>query len=53
MNCFNPLDRGNLYQIFLIEIVLLFKILSKSFNPLDRGNLYQMDMSNALDISVS
>ena len=23
------------------------------FNPLDRGNLYQMDMSNALDISVS
>ena len=24
-----------------------------SFNPLDRGILYQMDMSNALDISVS
>ena len=37
---FNPLDRGNLYQIFeemeAIENQLL------GFNPLDRGNLYQM-----------
>ena len=37
---FNPLDRGNLYQIlfFLKEC----NAMKKSFNPLDRGNLYQM-----------
>lgn len=35
---FNPLDRGNLYQISKIEHTITASI--KSFNPLDRGNLY-------------
>ena len=37
--CFNPLDRGNLYQIKegLTELER-----EDGFNPLDRGNLYQI-----------
>ena len=39
---FNPLDRGNLYQIkFETEKYELVKA-DDCFNPLDRGNLYQM-----------
>ena len=36
---FNPLDRGNLYQI-KIKFFLLAQFYC--FNPLDRGNLYQI-----------
>ena len=39
-SCFNPLDRGNLYQIYDRRDVFISAILS--FNPLDRGNLYQI-----------
>ena len=47
---FNPLDRGNLYQIAEVANQYLRKG-SKRFNPLDRGNLYQIseylkDMEN-------
>ena len=40
--CFNPLDRGNLYQICQILFKKHLKIQEKCFNPLDRGNLYQI-----------
>ena len=39
--CFNPLDRGNLYQIPALLMDTHFAVTS-GFNPLDRGNLYQM-----------
>ena len=39
--CFNPLDRGNLYQID-DDTQVHAKGESKGFNPLDRGNLYQI-----------
>ena len=38
-NCFNPLDRGHLYQIKMENLKISFFL---SFNPLDRGNLYLM-----------
>ena len=38
---FNPLDRGNLYQIHLASAEAKGFNLER-FNPLDRGNLYQM-----------
>ena len=41
--CFNPLDRGNLYQMVCILQPILMVIIKPCFNPLDRGNLYQMD----------
>ncbi len=40
--CFNPLDRGNLYQIGGCSLLLRYSG-SSCFNPLDRGNLYQMN----------
>ncbi len=40
--CFNPLDRGNLYQICPQKNIWNQKSLEKGFNPLDRGNLYQI-----------
>ena len=39
--CFNPLDRGNLYQIGGCSLLLRYSG-SSCFNPLDRGNLYQI-----------
>ena len=36
--CFNPLDRGNLYQIYFD--VQVDREGLEGFNPLDRGNLY-------------
>ena len=36
---FNPLDRGNLYQIGLLQSRLE---VFNCFNPLDQGNLYQI-----------
>ena len=41
---FNPLDRGNLYQICPQKNIWNQKSLEKGFNPLDRGNLYQIHM---------
>ena len=38
---FNPLDRGNLYQIGITDNVIRGKV-EDCFNPLDRGNLYQI-----------
>ena len=39
--CFNPLGRGNLYQIN----IFLQRIKNEtSFNPLDRGNLYLISL---------
>ena len=38
---FNPLDRGNLYQISKTALEKFNKCALR-FNPLDRGNLYQM-----------
>ena len=40
---FNPLDRGNLYQIFLGADLESIAHQLSCFNPLDRGNLYQME----------
>ena len=40
--CFNPLDRGNLYQIGAVELKGYINSLWSGFNPLDRGNLYQI-----------
>ena len=40
--CFNPLDRGNLYQIRTSQISSIVLAATVGFNPLDRGNLYQM-----------
>ena len=37
---FNPLDRGNLYQISVEGVLLQDQ--RTCFNPLDRGNLYQI-----------
>ena len=37
---FNPLDRGNLYQIGTQREQT--REYSQCFNPLDRGNLYQI-----------
>ena len=39
--CFNPLDRGNLYQIPASDDDE-FILTEECFNPLDRGNLYQI-----------
>ena len=36
---FNPLDRGNLYLIQKL-LVMMVRALFIRFNPLDRGNLY-------------
>ena len=38
--CFNPLDRGNLYQ--MIHSRPIKEKSYQGFNPLDRGNLYQI-----------
>ena len=38
---FNPLDRGNLYQID-DEGAPIYYLIPEGFNPLDRGNLYQI-----------
>ena len=40
--CFNPLDRGNLYQIGLTSHARSFHS-HQRFNPLNRGNLYQIE----------
>ena len=40
--CFNPLDRGNLYQIEGNHVVFEREVSLQGFNPLDRGNLYQI-----------
>ena len=40
LTCFNPLDRGNLYQIVFISAII--DKVATGFNPLDRGNLYQI-----------
>ena len=47
---FNPLDRGNLYQI-TSEKNTDRKLKKASFNPLDRGNLYQMRWDQVRNIS--
>ena len=38
---FNPLDRGNLYQIPQSNSAVTMRQ-QQCFNPLDRGNLYQI-----------